>query len=339
MVSPINAGGSAFVQAQIQPPSSSSSGNASASSAPTGHGQLGGEGALSGLPSRPAKLARTNSAPTLGADAAFYGTFRSVMSHGVLSQPEMRQHGIDFKASHDGSGRESSQIEVTRLPGRQPAEVQAQVAKNAVTNPYHGALTVALERSTALEARAPGEQEALAKMSESQRAQLNELPAEYRSMAIRTLGGDQVLTPAGQVEASRRMHSSFVVTADASAHSTSPSAHEQQRPPIRPGEMQQVLVPAEHGPAAQQALRDLRARGATELPSLQTVPSTTELSPQYQDKRGNAVSVEGLSAPAYHRPIAQQAAGRGDTDIHLVKTGTSEQDPARTAARPRSGSI
>ncbi|WP_157360012.1 hypothetical protein [Caldimonas brevitalea] len=261
------------------------------------------------------------------------------MTHGVLSQPEMRQRGVDFNASHDGNARDTDQVEVTRMPGRQPADAQAQVAQNAVTNRHHGALTVALERDTALPARAPTEQETLARLSNEQRADLQQLPADFRAMALRTLGNEQVLTPAGQTEASRRMHSSFVVTADASGPSASAAAHEQQRAPIRPGEMQQVLVPAEHGPTAGQALRDLRARGATELPSLQTVPSTTALSPQYHDRRGNAVSVEGASAPAYHRPIAQQAAQRGDTDIHLVKTGTSGQDPAAAALRPRSDSI
>lgn len=276
---------------------------------------------------------RANSMPALGQDGAFYSTFRSVMTHGLLPQNEMRQKGIGFNPSHDGRQRDANQIEVTRLSGGLSPRRQGALSQQAVNNPYHGALTVVLERGQEMQTRQPTRQD----LSFDQRMRLlsapNEVGPALENYMLASHG--QVLTPQGQQQAEQRMHSSFLVMANASQPSNSNRAHEQQRPRLTPQQMNQVVVPEQHMSAARQVIRDLNVRGGLAFPQLQSIHSSDDMAPQYNTRHGNAVNVSGIQAPAYHTAIASHANRHGDTDIHIVKTGMSQQAQA-PQTRPRS---
>ena len=285
---------------------------------------------------------RANSMPSLASDREFYGTFRSVMSGGILSQTEMREKGISFNPSHDGRLRDARHVEVTRMPGnlspQDPLSTQqGRVSRQAVTNEHHGALSVVLERNQALQTRPPTTQD----LSLERRFQLLTAPSEVQEAATRyalASHGD-VLTGTGPEDATRRMHSSFMVMSNASSPSTQPRAHEETRPRITPQQMNQMVVPMQHASAARQVIRDLSVRGGSTIPPVQFVHSSNDMEPQYRTRHGNAVNVSGLQAPAYHQAITSHANRHGDTDIHIVKTGVPQQGHAPIQTRPRSKTI
>lgn len=290
---------------------------------------------------------RANSMPSLSGNAEFYGTFRSVMTNGILSQVEMREKGISFNPSHDGRLRDARHVEVTRMPGGlSPNDAsstdQRRVSRQAVTNEHHGALSVVLERSKALQTREPTRGD----LSRGERARLERTlqqapPDLHGAITNYTLAGHgKELTGEGRDEAARRMHSSFMVVSDASSPSAQRGAHEETRPSISPRQIGQMLVPLQHASTARQVIRDLRARDGT-IPPVQFVHSSADMSPQYRTRHGDLVNVSGLQAPAYHHAITSHANRRGDTDIHIVKTGLPQQGQAQgpVQTRPRSKSF
>lgn len=113
---------------------------------------------------RPQRRQRAMSLPN-AMDLGFYGTMRSVLTHGILPQPVMRERGIGFSPSHDGNRRESNEVEVTRVPRVDDVRQQRGIVRRAVENPYHGSLTVALERSSEMQYRPQSDHEVRSGMS------------------------------------------------------------------------------------------------------------------------------------------------------------------------------
>lgn len=287
----------------------------------------------------PTRRARSNSLPTPSRDdAGFARVLRSVLTHGLLPQPEMQRRGIAFNPSHDQATRTQNRIEVTRVRQDPNAQRQREYAVQAVTNPSHGALTVALEHgANELSTAAQTAQRVFQSLDPEQRAQVAAVPALLPALVGAT---PHRLTTVGREQAEQRMQSSFMVLAPAGQPPhPDRGAHEAFREGgMAPADMRNLLVPEAHARAARQVYRDLSARdlGRT-LPQMEIVPDTRDLTPDYRTRHGRAVEIADVPAPAYHVPVAREAFRGGHQDIHLVRT---EQAAAPAAPRrPRSRTV
>ncbi|TJZ78956.1 hypothetical protein [Chitiniphilus eburneus] len=281
----------------------------------------------------PRRLQRANSMPSLNDNAGFYHTFRSVATHGLLSQNEMRDRGISFNPSNDGRQRNANTIDVTRMPGHLD-NGQAAISRQALTNPYHGALSVVLERDQPLGFQAP----TLNDLDAHTRNQLSQAPESIRESLTRSVLSYQPQRLSNPDDASRRMHNSFMAIGTSSTGSTVPRAHEMTRPGMQPGQIDRLVVPEQHRSTVGQVQRDLSVRGGTTLPPVEFVHSTNTMVPRYQTPRGDVHAIQGIHAPAYQHAVTSHAQQHGDTDIHIVKTGMQDQ-PRQPETRPRSKSL
>ncbi|GAA5784280.1 hypothetical protein GCM10007860_07250 [Chitiniphilus shinanonensis] len=281
----------------------------------------------------PARLQRANSMPSVGDNAGFYHTFRSVATHGLLSQNEMRDRGISFNPSNDGRQRNAGTIDVTRLPGHL-GNGQGEMSRQAVSNPHHGALSVVLERDQPL-----GFQPAtIDDLDPQRREMLSQVPESMRASLTRSVVAALPQRLSDPDDASRRMHNSFMAIGSASTPSNVNGAHEMTRPGMPPAQIDRLVVPEQHRSTVGQVRRDLGARGGTAMPPVEFVHSTSTMVPQYQSPRGDINPVQGVRAPAYQHAVTSHAQQHGDTDIHIVKTGMQDQ-PRQPQTRPRSKSI
>jgi hypothetical protein len=289
--------------------------------------------------------ARTNSAPTTR-DPHFAGPYRSVRTQGILAQSDMRARGMEYHASNDGNTVKRTDVDVTRLPGdrdgqRNYMEMEAN-ARAAVENHAHGALSVALERGgnepLATEFKSPP-------LTAEQRKELPEL-MKYTGLSLEDAEKlvtkhqkVEVLSNSGQHQASQRMHSTFMVTADSNEAALHESAYETTRPSIPPSQFTSVQVPSGYGRISRQVDRELAARGGPVYPPSQYAPDVAGLQPHYQRPNGSTLQVTGVRAPAYHSGIQQQTLSGRDTDVHIVRTGLPAQDEDSVEQPRRSNSL
>ncbi len=253
-------------------------------------------------------------------DLGFYTTMRSVLTHGILPQPEMRRRGIGFNPSHDGPLRDAEHVEVTRVPKVEDPRQQRAVSRAAVENPHHGSLTVALERSKELGTRRQTDAEVRGGMSFEQRFELLSMPTEDSGSILNARRSNVLSGPPAIGEANRRMRATFSVLSPASEQAEHRQPYEAQRPSIQPAQMREVHVPFAHLPYARRVMQDMRDRGHRQFPALTGVGETNALAPQYNTRHGGRVETRGVTAPSYHEALNQSVQVHGTTDQHVVKT-------------------
>lgn len=268
---------------------------------------------------RPQRRQRAMSLPN-AMDLGFYGTMRSVLTHGILPQPVMRERGIGFSPSHDGNRRESNEVEVTRVPRVDDVRQQRGIVRRAVENPYHGSLTVALERSSEVQYRPQSDHEVRSGMSLDQRFAMLGMPDEDVRGVINARRGNVLGSQQSVQDANRRMHGSFSVLAPSSEQPNQNQPYEATRGSIRPQDMREVHVPFQHLPDARRVLQDMRRSGQPVFPQLVGVHDTQNLAPRYNTRRGDAVDTTGVTAPAYHDTLFDAVGRLGAVDQHLVRT-------------------
>jgi hypothetical protein len=294
---------------------------------------------------QPFQRARTNSAPTTR-DPHFAGPYRSVRTQGILAQSDMRVRRMEYHASNDGNTVQRTDVDVTRVPGdrdgqRNYLKMEAN-ARAAVENHAHGALSVALERGgdepLATESKSPP-------LTAEQRKELPDL-MKYTGLSLEKAEElvtqnqkVEVLSNSGKDQASQRMHSTFMVTADSNEAALHESAYETTRPSIPPSQFTSVQVPSGYGRISRQVDRELAARGGPVYPPSQYVPDVAGLQPYYQRPNGSTLQVTGVRAPAYHSGIQQQTLGGGDVDVHIVRTGLPARDEDSAEQPKRSSSL
>ena len=287
-------------------------------------------------PVAPGGRPRAMSLPSAN-DFGFYMTMRSVLTHGILPQPEMRRRGIGFNPSHDGPLREADHVEVTRVPRIEDPQQQRTVSRKAVENPHHGSLTVALERSVELGTRRQSMDEARNSMSLDDRFQMLTLPQDLSNAFLNTRRSTLLSGPDAIGEANRRMRSTFSILSPSSEQTEHRHPFEAQRPSIQPGQMREVHVPFVHVPDARRVMQDMRDRGHLQFPTLVGVGDTNALAPQYNTRRGDRVDIQGVTAPAYHQTLNQSVQQHGTTDQHVVKTPLGRDGGGALAPMPMGG--
>lgn len=270
-------------------------------------------------PRGPVTRPRAMSLPSAN-DFGFYMTMRSVLTHGILPQPEMRRRGIGFDPSHDGPLRDADHVEVTRVPQVDSPRQQRGISKAAVENPHHGSLTVSLERSQELDTRRQSTEEARQNMSLEDRFQMLTLPHEFSGAFLNSRRSTMLSGPEAIGEANRRMRSTFSVLSPSSETTELRRPFETQRPSIQPSQMREVHVPFVHLPDARRVVQDMRDRGQQRFPTLVGVGDTNALVPQYNTRNGTRVDMQGVTAPSYHQTLNQSVQQHGTTDQHVVKT-------------------
>lgn len=270
-------------------------------------------------PQAPRGRPRAMSLPSAN-DFGFYMTMRSVLTHGILPQPEMRRRGIDFNPSHDGPLRDADHVEVTRVPKVDGLRQQREVSRAAVENPHHGSLTVSLERSVELGMRRQTDEEVRGGMDLMQRFEMLRMPSEDVSSVLNGRRSNVLSGPSQIDEANRRMRSTFSILSPSSESTVLRAPFEAQRPSIEPSQMREVHVPFMHLPDARRVIQDMRDRGRRQFPTLTGVGDTNALAPQYNTRHGDRVDTQGVTAPSYHQALTQSVSQHGTTDQHVVKT-------------------
>lgn len=270
-------------------------------------------------------------------DLGFYMTMRSVLTHGILRQPEMRGRGIGFNPSHDGNMRDADHVEVTRVPKVDGLQQQRAVSRAAVENPHHGSLTVSLERSVELGTRSQTDQEVRSGMDLAQRFEMLSMPNEVASSVLNGRRSNVLSSPQAINEANRRMRSTFSILSPSSESTRLSVPFEAQRPSIQPSQMRELHVPFLHIPDARRVMQDLRDRGQRRFPTLIGVGETNALVPQYNNRRGDRVDTQGVTAPSYHQALTQSVSQHGTTDQHIVKAPLGRDGGGGLAPMPMGG--
>lgn len=270
-------------------------------------------------------------------DLGFYGTLHSVLSHGILPQPVMRERNIGFTPSHDGNRRGANEVEVTRVPRVDGVRQQRGIVRAAVENAHHGSLTVALERSNELGHRPQTDQEVRGAMSFDQQRSMRELPNDLVQSVINGRRGNLLNGPQAIQDANQRMHGSFSVLAPSSEQTNRNQPFEATRASIQPQDMREVHVPFQHLPDARRVLQDLRRNGQQVFPQLVGVHDARNLVPRYNARQGTAIDMAGVTAPAYHDTLFDAVGRHGALDQHLVRTPARDNNGGLAPPMPQGG--
>ena len=242
----------------------------------------------------------------------------SVLTHGLLSESDKIGKGIQFTTSHDGSNHIArDSVDVTSIPYSQDQESRLQLAHQALTMPYNGALSVVIERS---DSEIPFVEEKIP-LTKEQEDMISKESADMQKMLRSSLekGTQKVATPEGINIANHRMENSFLLIMKSSGQSNYNVASEQTRPSVPANEILAVLVPEAHQDSVSEVQKQLRD---APLADFHCVGQTNELVPDYIGKKGDRIDLNGVIAPNYKGVLADMINKHQGVDVHIVRIDT-----------------